>query len=285
MPRIGDLVGWKAAPVAAEADDAGGEGQTRARRRRLRVADDGVADTPWPIGRAGRHERADGVRAAAAPRLNGAHDDRRGGASCTSPRCRRRRAARRRARARPRVGVAAGGVGEGGGGRRLRRAAAQAARGRRRSASAASAEAVRLCLAARAGRRGGGRQATRAVVRSPRWTALYLLRPRWAARGGDARAAARRGRRRQAGDGATRGCAARWAPTTCTCRRCGCCSRRARRGRAPTTSGTTPLMLACRNGHVEAARLLLEKGAAVDAKTRTACRTLMMACTKGHVET
>ena len=29
--------------------------------------------------------------------------------------------------------------------------------------------------------------------------------------------------------------------------------------------GATALMLACQNGHVEAARLLLEKGAAVDA--------------------
>ena len=37
-------------------------------------------------------------------------------------------------------------------------------------------------------------------------------------------------------------------------------------------------------GHVEAARLLLEKGAAVDAQMEDGRTALMLACTNGHVE-
>ena len=53
---------------------------------------------------------------------------------------------------------------------------------------------------------------------------------------------------------------------------------------ATTKKGSTPLMLACKHGHVEAARLLLEKGAAVDAKNEEGMTPLMVACQKGQVE-
>ena len=55
-----------------------------------------------------------------------------------------------------------------------------------------------------------------------------------------------------------------------------------REGRGDT--GWTPLMLACDTGHLEAARLLLEKGAAVDAKNDNGTTALMFACQNGHVE-
>ena len=41
---------------------------------------------------------------------------------------------------------------------------------------------------------------------------------------------------------------------------------------------------ACQKGHVETARLLLEKGAAVDARTKKGGTALMLACKTGHVE-
>ena len=43
-------------------------------------------------------------------------------------------------------------------------------------------------------------------------------------------------------------------------------------------------MWACWHGHVEAARLLLEKGAAVDAKDEHGQTPLVRACLTGHVE-
>ena len=42
--------------------------------------------------------------------------------------------------------------------------------------------------------------------------------------------------------------------------------------------------MACMAGQVEAARLLLEKGAAVDAQVKDGRTPLMMACKGGHVE-
>ena len=42
-------------------------------------------------------------------------------------------------------------------------------------------------------------------------------------------------------------------------------------------------MLACQGGHLEVARLLLERGAAVGAQRRDGVTALMMACMKGHV--
>ena len=53
---------------------------------------------------------------------------------------------------------------------------------------------------------------------------------------------------------------------------------------AQREDGVTALMLACQNGHVEAARLLLEKGAAVDANMEDGFTALMLACQGGHVE-
>ena len=47
---------------------------------------------------------------------------------------------------------------------------------------------------------------------------------------------------------------------------------------------STALMFACEKGHVEAARLLLEKGAAVDAQDENGVTPLMTACEEGHVE-
>ena len=46
----------------------------------------------------------------------------------------------------------------------------------------------------------------------------------------------------------------------------------------------TALIYACHQGHVEAARLLLEKGAAVDAKDGRGGTALMQACMAGQVE-
>ena len=53
---------------------------------------------------------------------------------------------------------------------------------------------------------------------------------------------------------------------------------------AKNKAGATPLMGACLGGHVEAARLLLEKGAAVDAQAEDGATALMWACRDGHVE-
>ena len=47
---------------------------------------------------------------------------------------------------------------------------------------------------------------------------------------------------------------------------------------------TPPLMIACMYGDVEAARLLLEKGAAVDAQREDGITALMDACGRGQVE-
>ena len=49
-----------------------------------------------------------------------------------------------------------------------------------------------------------------------------------------------------------------------------------------TEDGWTPLQSACCNGHVDAARLLLDKGAEVD-RARHGC-TLYIACEKGQVD-
>ena len=46
--------------------------------------------------------------------------------------------------------------------------------------------------------------------------------------------------------------------------------------------GQTPLYAACQNGHVDAARLLLEKGAEVDRANKWGERPLSIAKRKGH---
>ena len=46
----------------------------------------------------------------------------------------------------------------------------------------------------------------------------------------------------------------------------------------------TPLFIACQEGHVEAARLLLEKGADVNRPTEKGWTPLFIACWKGHVD-
>ena len=48
-------------------------------------------------------------------------------------------------------------------------------------------------------------------------------------------------------------------------------------------NGTTPLYVACQNGHVDAARLLLDKGADVD-QSRNGVTLLFLACQNGHVD-
>ena len=52
----------------------------------------------------------------------------------------------------------------------------------------------------------------------------------------------------------------------------------------PAQDGVTPLVIACMNGHVEVTRLLLEKGAAVDQAMEDGRTPLFIACDKGHVE-
>ena len=47
-------------------------------------------------------------------------------------------------------------------------------------------------------------------------------------------------------------------------------TRLARRQNFTARSGETALTLACENGHIEAARLLVEKGADIDAKVESA---------------
>ena len=54
---------------------------------------------------------------------------------------------------------------------------------------------------------------------------------------------------------------------------------------SPTDAqGRTPLYAACEHGHVDAARLLLDKGAEVDRANENGLTPLMLACYKGHVE-
>ena len=53
---------------------------------------------------------------------------------------------------------------------------------------------------------------------------------------------------------------------------------------AKNKEGFTPLRMACQDGHVEAARLLLEKGADVNVADKQGQTSLMQACHKGHVE-
>ena len=52
----------------------------------------------------------------------------------------------------------------------------------------------------------------------------------------------------------------------------------------PAQDGVTPLVIACMNGHVEVTRLLLEKGAAVDRAVEEGATPLIVACQNGHVE-
>ena len=54
---------------------------------------------------------------------------------------------------------------------------------------------------------------------------------------------------------------------TATSTRRGCCWTKARRSTGRMKDGWTPLYVACENGHVDAARLLLDKGAEVDRAT------------------
>ncbi|EOD20203.1 hypothetical protein EMIHUDRAFT_369223, partial [Emiliania huxleyi CCMP1516] len=49
-------------------------------------------------------------------------------------------------------------------------------------------------------------------------------------------------------------------------------------------SGATPLIMACFNGHVESARLLLEAGAAIDQADEQGATPLFAACQDGHLE-
>ena len=46
----------------------------------------------------------------------------------------------------------------------------------------------------------------------------------------------------------------------------------------------TPLLIACSKGHVDAARLLLDKGAEVDRAAEDGQTPLFIACQKGHVD-
>ena len=48
--------------------------------------------------------------------------------------------------------------------------------------------------------------------------------------------------------------------------------------------GATPLYIACQNGHVDAARLLLNNGAAVDRANEVSWTPLFAACRNGHVD-
>ena len=48
--------------------------------------------------------------------------------------------------------------------------------------------------------------------------------------------------------------------------------------------GRTPLHIACENGQVDAARLLLEKGAEVDRADKDGATPLFIACWNGHVD-
>ena len=50
------------------------------------------------------------------------------------------------------------------------------------------------------------------------------------------------------------------------------------------SSGCTPLYVACQEGHLECARLLLEAGAAVDQADEDGSTPLLMACHQGHLE-
>ena len=49
-------------------------------------------------------------------------------------------------------------------------------------------------------------------------------------------------------------------------------------------NGATPLIMACQNGHVDAARLLLDNGAEVDRAKQNGVTPLIMACENGHVD-
>ena len=48
--------------------------------------------------------------------------------------------------------------------------------------------------------------------------------------------------------------------------------------------GQTPLHVACFKGHVDAARLLLDKGADIDRVNKRGETPLYAACSKGHVD-
>ena len=45
-----------------------------------------------------------------------------------------------------------------------------------------------------------------------------------------------------------------------------------------------PLWIACQNGHVDVARLLLDKGADVNRANKNGWTPLSIACSKGHVD-
>ena len=51
-----------------------------------------------------------------------------------------------------------------------------------------------------------------------------------------------------------------------------------------TVGGFTPLYMACHDGHLEVARLLVEKGADIDKANRRGGTPLYIACDKGHAE-
>ena len=65
----------------------------------------------------------------------------------------------------------------------------------------------------------------------------------------------------------------------------GCCpsSPHAAAANKANENGATPLYIACDKGHVDAARLLLDKGAEVDRADEDGRTPLFVACFKGHV--
>ena len=53
----------------------------------------------------------------------------------------------------------------------------------------------------------------------------------------------------------------------------------------PNHAGRTPLYIACRSGHTEAAQLLIEAGASVDKAKENGVTALHVACHFGHADT
>ena len=71
---------------------------------------------------------------------------------------------------------------------------------------------------------------------------------------------------------------------TVTSTRRGCCWTTARRSIGPRRTDWTPLYHRLQNGHVDVARLLLDKGAEVDPANKDGATPLSIACEKGHVD-
>ena len=147
--------------------------------------------------------------------------------------------------------------------------------GRRCSPPALTATSTRRGCCWRKARRSIGR---RTGVR--RRCTPPARRPR---RRGAAVAGERRGGR--PGDGGRSGRRCTSPARRATSTRRGCCWTKARRSTGRTEDGWTPLYVACQNGHVDAARLLLEKGAEVDqGAERTGGRRCTSPASSGHVD-